>query len=498
MNLTKIGKTFRLTLLLILMFEILSYLGWYWPAFQAIVFWIIVGLTLLIAIKQIDVALWIVLAELFIGSKGYLFQWNISEYAISIRLALFITLFLVWFIKYVLVKRRIVFRKSKLFWWYVGFLMIYAWGIINGIINNNSSENIFYDANGFLFFGLIFIIYEVVTNKEKINKLLQVLFASVTAIAIKTFVLLILFAGQYSILPELYRWVRDTRVNEVTLITHNFYRIFSQSQIYSFLLFILVFVILFMLGKVSWNRDNWFLKITLVLSSMSVLVSYSRSFWLSLIVTLVVIYIFFVTKYKYSIKKIFKNIFILIALMIVEVGLVFVIINIPNWIKVGGESASLSSLIEERLGNAEGVGLQSRWNLVGPLTRKIVHNPILGTGFGSEITYQSEDPRLVEENGGIYTTYTFEWGYLDIVLKVGILGLIIYLLFIWNIAKYGFNTIKSLDSERKALSLGLLFGLLALVITHMTTPYLNHPLGICYLLICAVTFERLQNEPRDS
>ncbi len=491
------GKTFVYVLVSIIAFEFISLLGWFYPDINHIIFGILTAGIFILAWKRLDLAVFVLVIELVIGSKGYLFSWNIGDLTISIRLALFISVLAVWVLKYFL-RGKIAIRKSNLYWWYIGFLIIFVWGVLNGFLRGNDNKNIFFDANGWLYFGLFFVFFEAIRNRENIKKLLEVLLASVTALGIKTLTLLFLFAGQYTFLPEIYRWVRDTRVNEVTLITNNFYRIFSQSHIYSMLAFIILLTVLSLLAKKS--LDNRFLKISLVfiIASLSVLISYSRTFWLSLAVVFIGMLYFFIYKYKFTVQKTFRYLAILFIVLVAQVMFIFVFINTPNWIKFGGETTSLSSLVDERLGDTQEAALQSRWNLLEPLARKMLHHPVVGAGFGTEVTYLSEDPRIVESSGGIYSTFVFEWGYFDIILKVGLLGLMIYLLFIWKIAQKGFRAYRMLESEEKIICLGLLFGLLALVVTHLTTPYLNHPLGIGYIMITAVIFERLNNESREA
>jgi len=89
----------------------------------------------------------------------------------------------------------------------------------------------------------------------------------------------------------------------------------------------------------------------------------------------------------------------------------------------------------------------------------------------------------------MYTTYAFEWGYLDIWFKIGLLGLLSYLFWLGIIFKKGISYYKTSPTiEIKTITLGLLFGLIALIITNIFTPYLNHPLGIGYLLLLSAVF----------
>jgi O-antigen ligase len=109
-----------------------------------------------------------------------------------------------------------------------------------------------------------------------------------------------------------------------------------------------------------------------------------------------------------------------------------------------------------------------------PLLSAIAKSPLIGFGFGKTVTYASADPRILRANpDGLYTTYAFELGYLDIALKIGLLGLLLYALLIFKIAR--------------GLGRGeLLAGLVALLVINIFSPYLNHPLGIGYLLLLTI------------
>ena len=68
--------------------------------------------------------------------------------------------------------------------------------------------------------------------------------------------------------------------------------------------------------------------------------------------------------------------------------------------------------------------------------KEISQEPFFGQGYGATVTYLSQDPRVLENNpSGLYTTYAFEWGYLDIWLKLGIGGIIAYLLLLFFLIK---------------------------------------------------------------
>ncbi|MBL7047698.1 MAG: hypothetical protein ISR95_08755, partial [Candidatus Marinimicrobia bacterium] len=139
----------------------------------------------------------------------------------------------------------------------------------------------------------------------------------------------------------------------------------------------------------------------------------------------------------------------------------------------------------------------SRFKLLGPLSEKIRENPVLGSGFGTSITYETSDPRALENNpDGLYTTYSFEWGYLDTWIEMGIFGLVAYLSLLLTLFRYGWKLYKKYIQHalESSLILGLLAGLVVLSAIHITTPYLNHPLGIGYLLLTTAIFVSLKKD----
>jgi len=493
------GKTFKITFWFIIIFETISFLGFNFPSVDKIVFILLTIATFIISLRKLEYGLWIILTELFIGSFGYLFSYNIDGFNISIRLGLFLALFLAWLIYFVRTK-KLEFKKSNLFWPFVLLICFIILGFLIGYLKHNGLKNIFFDANGYLYFGLIFIAFTVINDWRKINRLFQVMIAAVSVMAIKTLVLLFYFSHttDENAVRLVYRWVRDTRVGEITQFSQNFFRVFFQSHIYALFIFLILFILLVLITRQNWDKKNYrMLWLMIALSSLTLIISFSRSFWLALAMTLFLIFLYLVLKEKIGWRKIMKVIGIMILVSALEIGfLTFLItVKIPGG-KGGGPSAA--SLIRERLTATEEAAIGSRYQLLKPLIKKSLESPIWGSGFGATVTYQTLDPRTKELSGGYYTSYAFEWGYLDTVVKMGLLGLLTYLFFLWKILKNGLDILKhSVNREIKVFVLGLLFGFLSLIVTHFTTPYLNHPLGIGIILICIAVFNTLANEKKN-
>jgi O-antigen ligase len=117
-----------------------------------------------------------------------------------------------------------------------------------------------------------------------------------------------------------------------------------------------------------------------------------------------------------------------------------------------------------------------------------METPLLGSGFGTTVTYMSSDPRIVSTTGGTYTTAAFEWNYHDILVKMGLLGLLAYGYLLYAI----FLVLWRSDERERRWLVPAFFALLML---NVVSPFLNHPLGIGYLALLLALAEKKQGEP---
>lgn len=493
------GKLFRFTFLLIIFLELVSYTAYFYPFLNTVVFFLILLFVLILSFQKLEYGVYFILAELFIGSKGYLFSFNLEEISISLRLGIFLIVLGVWFLK-ALKNKKFEFIKSPLTRWYILLFLFLVGGVINGFWKGNSLNNLFFDFNGWLFFGLVFVFFSALNSWEKIQESWQVIFAAISAAILKTITLLFFFSHQvYDLLPSLYKWVRTTGVGEITQMPNNLYRIFFQSHIFAILVFYLIALLLIKLKRNSFSKKDYYgLWLVGFFTAFATFISYSRSFWLGALLGLMVLFylIFFVL--KLSKKKVFvitgSLILTFIGVYVVTLG----IINFP-WPNPGEFKGGL---IEERTKDlTTEAGSASRFQLLGPLSQKIKEHPILGSGFGATVTYKTNDPRYLELHpDGIYTAYAFEWGYLDIWVKIGLLGLLAYLVLLYKLFRQGWRLSRKLINQpyHYALILGLLVGFLVLIVINVTTPYLNHPLGIGFLLFLTAVFSTMEKNSSSS
>ncbi|MDO9399093.1 MAG: O-antigen ligase family protein [bacterium] len=484
------NREFNLIFLLIILVELISFAGYFSFLVSAIAFFVLAILTLIVSFYRLEYGLAILLAELFIGSMGYLFSFSFNGTNISLRIILWLIVMSVWFGKMIFAwiknkKLNIVFCKSSFFKYFVILFIFIVLGIVNGFINHNQFKNIFFDFNAWLYFLLIFPVYEVLQQEKNIKLIGQVFVASSIWLVLETLFLFFAFSHNLIIAPfTLYYWIRNTRIGEITMIAGGFPRIFLQSQIFVLTGFFFVSMILSRLIINKELRQNLKLVVInfvlLILFLTTILISFSRSFWLGLIGGVLICWLIWLLIIKIKFKQ-----FLLIncwwlLVAIVSVILMIVIAKFPYPSSTNNFNAVdiLSNRASQFTGEA---GASSRWALLPKLWTKIIKEPIIGQGFGATVTYQTKDPRVLKINpSGEYTTYAFEWGWLDVWLKLGLFGLLAYLAII---AKISITSYKLMLRKQNWLIFGLTIGLLIITIVNLSSPYANHPLGIGFLVL---------------
>ncbi|MEK9130214.1 MAG: O-antigen ligase family protein [Patescibacteria group bacterium] len=470
--------------------ELLSFLSYLCPVINSAEFFVIALITLILSFYNLKYGILITLAELFIGSKGHLFYFDFGDFTISIRMALWLIVMGVWIgnVIYNVIKNKkieIEFLKSQYAKYFILLFIFIAWGIINGILSGNNLSNVFYDFNGWIYFLLIFPIYSIAKTQGSsfYNNLIQVFIAAVAWLSIKTLILLYILSHNSMDMfsYELYSWSRNSGIGEIAQMKSGFSRIFFQSHIFvSIGLFLFLSVFKEKISKTLGYKKDFLLFCCLSILTATIVITFSRSFWVGIIAGLI-LFLTVLVQQKNNIHKIGKILLNIFLATMFGFLIIIAIIKFP--IPQSMKDFNFSpDLLFERMSNLNEAAVASRWNLLPPLWQQITEAPILGSGFGTTITYKSSDPRALRKNPtGEYTTYAFEWGWLDIWLKLGIGGLIIY---IFLIGKIIFDGLK--QCTKCNISLGLSIGLLIIFVAHIFSPYLNHPLGIGYLILVSV------------
>ncbi|MFA6514214.1 MAG: O-antigen ligase family protein [Patescibacteria group bacterium] len=482
-------KTKQVAVLLgiFLFLEIISIFGFSFSFVNQSAFFILVLITLVLSIYKLEYGLLLVLAELMIGSKGYLFYLPLGEGSLlSLRLVIWSILMIVFLIKFLISLKKLgyespYFKKIKdfVFWKpYLILAILVLTGLVSAIIYKNNLIDIFLDFNAWIYFLILFPAISVNINRQRLE---TIFIAGAIWISLKTLILLAIFSNDFTFAANVYAWLRKTLVGEMTA-SSNWNRVFIQSQIFSIIAYFFLFFKIIKINNLKsfFNKQNILNFVLMALFFSTLLISLSRSFWLGFAAVILFSLIF--TWRFYSFKR--------AALIALEMTLGVVLAVIMIFV-AAPHLTGLQSQLLNRVGNKEEAALVSRWTLLPELIKEIKNNPISGQGYGKTVTYISSDPRILEnEASGRYTTYAFEWGYLDIWLKIGVLGLIAYLLLLYKVIHASLMSgIKSGDY----LYLGITAGCLFLAIVHFFTPYLNHPLGIGFIVIssCLILKDRV-------
>lgn len=448
------SKTFYFWLSTLLFLELLSVLAWaYQPL--AIIFLFILAIILVLAYRRDrQYLIFLPLAELFWGSMGRSIQYDFF----SLRWLVFIITILFFLISHAKNLRNLKIVKNKILgrFFIVYFLLILLF-IVLAFINQHSARNIFLDANAYFYF-LYLPIWLQYYDAQVLKKIVKILLASSLVIALKTIVTFYLFTQSSFDLVSYYKWIRDTRTGEITRLDNGFVRIFFQSQIYVLVAWAIMF------DKAIKNNLTSKNFIYLLLFSAALYISLSRSLWLGL---LLVIFILVVLN-----KNKLKSIKYLLLLGVSSYALVILLFNFPKYHQV--------NLFNNRSVDTQEAAVATRTILLPIMLDSIKHQPILGYGFGQELTFLSQDPRSKNELNptGQRTTFSFEWGWLDFMLKG---GLLLALFFVYSLFYIIRGTYAIIKLEPKFTAYLAIF--LALPLIHVFTPYLNHPLGLGLLVL---------------
>jgi hypothetical protein len=484
----------------------LSFLGYIFPFLNLILFFTAIAIVLNLTWRRLEYGVLAAFFELLLGHKGYLFSLDVGgHYVFSLRLAIFLIVMVAWLIT-VIRQRRFALARTRFLFPLLAFVAVIAAGALVGYLNKYSLTAIFLDFNGYLYLALALPLFEVVKNKNFVPRLLNILVGGVMAICLLSLFLCGDFyltkqwarpnlaesistesatieeaaSSKFAISgisnrlydksgkPVEYRWQKDLGLGMISFVGGRFFRVFAIGQIWAVFGFLLAaYLILTRPWRAPGNRWFWLFA---GLCLATVIVSFSRSFWIGLGAGTIALLCFLPR------KRALVTIAVLIVLITLGLGGTYLIA--PQ--STTGITERLASIINP---SSELAG-QNRLNLLTPIMAKFENRPLTGNGFGTSVIYES----VVPEKQGFIKVFAYEWGYLDQLVKFGCLGLAVFFWFIWEIFALARCAIKNISPEqplKKFIIFGLLAGIVSLLITHITSPYLNHPLGIGFLLLVA-------------
>ncbi len=476
MNRQFFGKEFRLIFAALAMVFGIAILVFKTTYAGPVLILIILGAFLLTFIR-LEWGIAAAFAELFANAHGHLIDASFFGFPFSMRMAVFTGVMLGW--AFLFLCRRVTFslRDPRLQPFFPLAAAI-AVGFAVGVARHAPSV-VFQDGNAYLYLLYLLPILSVSWTNDLGRLLLQTFAAAAAWVSTLTIGLLYVFTHLPKwMLSSVYLFIRDTRTGELTEM-HGVFRIFLQAQ-FSVIAFALL------IAAEPWFRTQGKRALWFWLASMSmvwavIIMSLSRSFWFGLIGGGAVLCGLLLRDARGKLET--KRWVIAVGLQLAAVfgGLVLLACTILIPIPLRTTTVrSLSDLLSARTLDTGDAAISSRWNLLPEMVKTIFASPIIGSGFGQTVTFKTDDPRArALSPDGRWTTYAFEWGWADAWLKMGLLGPCALLILLGAMIK-GLRPL--LATERKWLGMGFISGMIMLYVTHIFSPYLNHPLGLGFIL----------------
>ena len=312
-----------------------------------------------------------------------------------------------------------------------------------GLKNQHNLFFILQDLLPFSFFLLVFPAREFLKDKNSDKNLLNLLFIFILGSSLWSVFNLILFQQGIAILHSpYYNWLRDFAAAKITYLDAGFWRIVFPEQI------LLVASILFLSWLYLKTKDKIYL-LFLVFANI--------------ILALIICFLFL--KYQNKIK----DWFLLGAFILISFLAVFFIINLS----ISSAKNLGLNILGLRLPGIENIKVDesanARLELLSEITKQIKNSPLIGQGLGLNISFINKANLQVN-------TRHFDWGYLEILAKFGVLGFLFYYYFWLKLAKNLFI------NKKQSINFVLLASLVSILLANIWAQTTLHILGVIFFV----------------
>jgi len=415
------------------------------------------------------------LLEFVLGGAGLFFQ----AFSLSLRTILILEFLIIYFSAYGGEALSKVFwreNKNNLLVFLVALLFL-SFSVYWGWKNQHALFFIAQDLLPFSFFLLIFPAREFLRAQDTGKNLLNLLFIFILGSSLWSIFNLVLFHQGVALLHSpYYNWLRDFALAKVTYLDSGFWRLVFPEHL------LLIPAILFLIYLYLKTKDKIIL-LFLSLANIILALNISRAYLLALLVGLVVLkyQTKFFTWFKVCVITLFSFILIFFAINLSvsagkNLGLNILGLRLPGITQIASDPSA-----------------NNRLQLLKPIWQNIQSSPLVGQGLGLNINF-------INNVGQTINTRHFDWGYLELIAKFGLIASIFYL-FIWlNLIKNLFKQSTpqsgvSLQSKKQALNLACIASLIALMISNIWAQNMLHVFGIIlFSLILAFS----QNQKTES
>jgi len=397
--------------------------------------------------QKVNLLAVIIIIELVLGGSGRLIAFGSL---LTIRYILF--LFALAYFAASFVKNKFTLKRKAFYIDIILFFFMFFVSLASGIYRGYDLGNILRTSQGYLYL-LIYFPFSIMINNTEKSKKMHTLFANCTVvlaiISIAIFVIFKLNPSSYSIItPILNRFNYGYIAMRGGLPA-----VFLKTSPYMAIGFI-IFLFQFINIKDKRNITNL---IKLLLLLIGCIATMSMGIWIAVFVGVFLVIVLSEGKYKRA--AIISIAFISVIIMVLFLG-----------------------YISESLGNRLSTSDSSyivKFNQLLTLIDYWAKHPLLGNGFGVEVTFTSEL--------GTREMINFELFWVQILVNMGILGFLLYSNIIVKALYYSIRTWKDIPKNDMVLIKSLGVGLIALCIVSSVNPFLNNPIGIGYLILVLST-----------
>lgn len=384
----------------------------------------------------------IVAAELILGgSGGYL-----SIGPIALRTALLSAS------SFVIIAQNMLFTRRPAAIW-----LLITWGCIaaaNGLIHGHNEGLVFADIIPYFFLLYFFGLKKLLADTQTRSLLFSMIISAIIGNVLFTLFSFTGFSSQIFILQDnYYHWFRDVAGGKITDFANGFFRVTLNEHL------LVVPLLLFAAYKLMADKFKFFPHLILWLSLLTILcVNITRVYLLAMVIGLVFLFS----------KVYWKKWLLVCSATLVTFLSIFTLINLSATrgtdTGLGMFGIRLSSIAKPHIEESS----LSRILLLPNIFNKIISNPIIGAGLGGAVTVYSP---VFEET---ITTPHFDWGYLEIIAETGVVGLIIWALFLILV----FKRINKSGTMRPLY----LAQVISLLVINLTSPALFHVLGVVFII----------------
>ncbi|MBF8280945.1 MAG: hypothetical protein HW383_718 [Candidatus Magasanikbacteria bacterium] len=446
---------------------VVSVVGFFFPAVRLGGFVLIVGAALWLAWKKPAQAFLIVALEWVAGHEGHLFEAG----GVSLRLALFAVLMLASArylyqcdirlkncVRLLADRFGAPVRHAKL------FLVIIALAVFAAVIGWWRGNDLMNVARGFISYGFyltavpLVIFWNEIKNRR--DQWIPWIVGAIAAVSLVTLILFLGFSwGQIAVHDSLYNWWREFAGGKATDTGLYFFRLASPTHLLNLLFF-------FVLGY-SW-RDSFgrqrrgerrALTLMLAVVILGLVINFSRAYFLGLAVG----------SLGFFIRAPWKK---SVAIVALTAAIFFGEFAGLNLLASNGKTFGLELLrgrAVSLIAPETETSSRLRQEILPMLFSAIGRHKILGSGLGTEITFWSASSER------LFKTRSFDWGYLQMWIELGLLGAAFLTAFILLLNwRYFKSVVKNGDTTS---GIGWSSSA-ALMVTAIFTPVIFHPLGI--------------------